>query len=172
MSRGKKRIEIENVRVPTNALAAVLGVSIATVSKFIFEPIKSETQEYYLHDVLRCLWAMRKARHDETPEGELSIQEAKRLKTIEEHRKLKLANDLESDLLIEVAEVERTIRAFLDPAMREVETFLLNKLPAEAANLDAGEIRNLMTPAFNAWVQAMQNLADEICGAESTSEES
>jgi hypothetical protein len=172
MSRGKKRIEIENVRVPTNALAAVLGVSIATVSKFIFEPIKNESQEYYLHDVLRCLWGMRRARHDETPDGELSIQEAKRLKTIEEHRKLKLANDLEDGELIEMAEVERTIRAFLDPAMREAETFLLNKLPAEAANLDAGEIRNLMTPAYNAWVASVQNMVDELCGTESTSDES
>jgi len=162
MAQKKSAASITNQRVTIVGLSRVLDVPANTLVKTVFRSVNDGMGEYNLHDILRSMWALRKGNvaDENLDPGDMTIEEAKRQKTIEEHRKLKIKNDVDERVLIRWSDVRSTIMTFIEPATRELKNFLLNKLPSQAQGQTAGEIRNLVTPAYNDWCQAFHDLAD------------
>jgi hypothetical protein len=162
MAQKKSAASITNQRVTIVGLSRVLDVPANTLATTVFRVANTGAGEYYMHDILRALWALRKGNADDGGDpGDMTIEEAKRQKTIEEHRKLKLKNDVDERVLIRWADVRSTLMTFIEPATRELKNFLLNKLPSQAQGQTAGEIRNLVTPAYNDWCQSFHDLAEQ-----------
>ena len=161
------KLTVPDDPISAAALAEIVGSSITNVQHHVFKPLNEAGTDRTLHAVLRRLWEIRASssanKAPDDPEEGMTEREAKRLKTAEEFRKIKRITDVAEGILVPVSEVAAALRGFLEPAQRNIESFLLNTLPKDAAGLTAGEIRNLNVPAYNAWVESLRHAIDEIC---------
>ena len=117
-----------------NALSKLTGKDRRTLDKLLVGVSPTRTvgtaKFYRLADV--------EAKLQEKPSKSLKDE-----KTIEEIRKLRMANDLAAKLLIERSKVKESMRRCLSPMAATLEQRLVNEFPTAVAGLDVPQCRIL-----------------------------
>lgn len=166
------RLTEETYLGPTD-LARLLGESRAIVQDNILAHLDKPAVkgQYLVHDILKNFWEraggfrvrsiLGRAAANEAPAGEMSLNEAKRLKEIEAYEKLKIENERKRGELIPKDQTLESIREIAMANRASLEDFLVNQVPKLVVGMeDIGEIRNLMKPELNRQLERMNALLD------------